>query len=76
MRDHRWTRKHLSEYLDEELGATGRERVERHVRLCPHCHKLLATLRRTLDGLHELGEQPLQSTGVADSVIRRPHDPP
>jgi anti-sigma factor RsiW len=71
MRDHMWTRRHLSEYLDEELNPRGRERVERHVHMCPACHRLLATLRQTLDGLHALGRRPLPAEGVADSVIER-----
>ncbi len=76
MRDHMWTRRHLSEYLDEELNPRGRERVERHVHMCPSCHRLLATLRKTLEGLHALGEQPLPAEGVADSVIGRLRDSP
>jgi anti-sigma factor RsiW len=76
MRDHMWTRKHLSEYLDEELDTRERERVERHVHMCPSCHRLLATLRKTLEGLHALGRQPLPAEGVADSVIARLRDSP
>jgi anti-sigma factor RsiW len=76
MRDHMWTRKHLSEYLDEELESRERERVERHVHRCPSCHRLLATLRKTLEGLHGLGRQPLPAEGVADSVIARLRDSP
>jgi anti-sigma factor RsiW len=76
MRDHMWTRKHLSEYLDEELDARERERVERHAHMCPSCHRLLATLRKTLEGLHALGRQPLPADGVADSVIARLRDSP
>ena len=76
MRDHMWTRKHLSEYLDEELDTRERERVERHARVCPSCHRLLATLRKTLEGLHALGRQPLPAEGVADSVIARLRDSP
>ena len=76
MRDHMWTRKHLSEYLDGELHDRKRERVERHVHMCPSCHRLLATLRKTLEALHTLGQQPLPAEGVADSVIGRLRDWP
>jgi anti-sigma factor RsiW len=76
MRDHMWTRRHLSDYLDEELDPRGRQRVERHVHSCPSCGRLLATLRKTLEGLHALGQQPLPADGVADSVIRRLRDSP
>jgi anti-sigma factor RsiW len=68
-RDHRWTRRHLSEYVDGELGAHERERVEHHVHLCPDCWRLLATLKRTLAGLMGLRED--ASSEIADSVITR-----
>jgi anti-sigma factor RsiW len=69
MREHRWTHAHLSEYLDQELGAEERARVEAHVSICPHCTRVLATLRRTLAGLRVLHAQP--QAGVADGVIER-----
>jgi anti-sigma factor RsiW len=69
MREHRWTHARLSEYLDEELVAEQAARVEEHVSICPHCRRVLATLRRTLDGLRSLGSAP--HAGVADAVIER-----
>lgn len=69
MREHRWTHAHLSEYLDAELSPAGRERVEEHVGICPHCRRVLATLMRTLENLRAFrGEAP---AGLADSVIDR-----
>jgi anti-sigma factor RsiW len=68
-REHRWTREHLSEYLDDELDRHARERVEQHVGRCPQCHRLLAELRRTLAGLMGLRDD--IPGGVADSVIGR-----
>ena len=76
MRNHLWARRHMSEYLDGELETRDRERVERHVHICPSCHRLLATLRKTLEGLNALGAQPLPSDGIADSVIGRLRDSP
>jgi anti-sigma factor RsiW len=74
MREHRWTHAHLSEYLDRELPAPEHERVEAHVGICPHCRRVLATLRRTLEGLRSLGEEP--STSVAEGIIDRlRHEP-
>lgn len=70
MREHMWTRRHLSEYLDEELDAQGRKRLERHAHLCPKCGHLVATLLKTLRGLRELGDASPASP-VADSVIAR-----
>jgi anti-sigma factor RsiW len=72
MRDHRWTNAHLSDYLDRHLTPEERERVEAHAGICPHCSRVLATLKRTLEGLHMLRAQP--QTGIADGVIERLRD--
>jgi len=69
MREHRWTHAHLSDYLDDELAPRERERVEEHVGICPHCRRVLRTLRRTLESLMELPVEP--RPGLADGVIRR-----
>jgi anti-sigma factor RsiW len=69
MREHRWTHAHLSEYLDGELADEEVVRVEEHASICPHCRRVLATLRRTLAGLRSLGEE--KAPGVADGVIDR-----
>ncbi|MBV9335146.1 MAG: zf-HC2 domain-containing protein [Solirubrobacterales bacterium] len=53
-RDHQWAPEHMSAYLDEELAAQARGRMERHVGECPECGRLLADLRVILDGLHRL----------------------
>jgi anti-sigma factor RsiW len=45
MRDHRWTPRHASEYLDDDLGPEERRRVARHRRECPECDALLEALR-------------------------------
>ena len=69
MREHRWTHAHISEYIDRELGADERARVEAHVGICPHCSRVLATLRRTLEGLHLLRSQP--RPGLAEGIIEQ-----
>jgi anti-sigma factor RsiW len=69
MREHHWTHAHLSDYLDDELSPRERERVEEHVGVCPHCTRVLRTLRRTLEGL--MGLSPEARAGVADGVIQR-----
>lgn len=73
MREHRWTSAHLSEYIDRELEEPESERVAEHVRLCPECHRILATLRRTVSGLRTLRDQPPgpPPDGVADGVLGR-----
>jgi anti-sigma factor RsiW len=69
MREHRWTHAHLSEYLDDELSPAERERLEDHVSICPHCRRVLRTLKRTLKCLMELS--PESRRDVADGVIDR-----
>lgn len=72
MREHRWTHAHLSDYVDRELDPVGRHRVEEHVGLCPQCRRVLATLRRTLRELRELGVPP--RADLADGIIERLDD--
>jgi len=69
MREHRWTHAHLSAYLDHELPDDERRRVEEHVGICPHCRRVLATLRRTLERLRGLSGEP--QPRVAEGVIER-----
>jgi anti-sigma factor RsiW len=69
MREHRWTQQRLSSYLDGELTRPDRERVEAHTGICPQCRRVLATLRRTLEGLGNLSAQP--GRNVTDGVIER-----
>jgi anti-sigma factor RsiW len=69
MREHRFTQRRLSAYLDDDLPAPARDRVHEHVGLCPECRKMLEALRRTVRGLRTLGAEPRPS--VADGVIDR-----
>jgi anti-sigma factor RsiW len=69
MADHRFTKAHASAYLDGELPAPQRERVERHTSVCPKCRALLASLRRMLDTLPGLAAPPRPS--VAEGALER-----
>jgi len=69
MRDHRFTQAHLSEYLDGELEADERARVEQHVHWCPECGRVLKSLRRTVEGL--MGLRVAAPDSVAPGVIDR-----
>jgi anti-sigma factor RsiW len=76
-RDHRWTPKHMSAYLDGELPASARERVQRHIRDCPECRRVLRGLQRmlgVLDGLAPVGGQ--ERPDIATAVARRLGDAP
>jgi len=64
----------MSDYVDGELPAKGRRRVERHIVFCRPCRRVLANLRRTLAGLSRLAEHPSpqaeDAAGVAERVRR------
>ena len=49
--DHRFARRHLSAYVEQDLEASQRRRVERHLVECPECDRVLRSLRRLLDEL-------------------------
>jgi anti-sigma factor RsiW len=44
----------MSDYLDGALATSGHGRMERHLASCEECRRLLAGLRRTIEGLHRL----------------------
>jgi anti-sigma factor RsiW len=52
--EHRWARRHLSDYIDDDLGPAQRRRVERHARGCPECGPLLRSLSLVVDVLRRL----------------------
>jgi anti-sigma factor RsiW len=74
----RWARRHMSDYLDEELAAGRRHRMQRHVEVCPPCRRVLGTLGRMVGALRRVPPP----TGGADareivaSVRRRLSEPP
>ena len=74
-RDHRWTPKHLSDFLDGDLPPRGQTRLRRHVENCPDCHRALVTLQRMLDRLHHLPRADADETpDIAGAVERRLDD--
>jgi anti-sigma factor RsiW len=64
--DHRWAPAHMSEYLDAELSAGRRQRLERHVGECRECRRVLAGLRALLGALHSA---PAASGGADGAAI-------
>jgi anti-sigma factor RsiW len=76
-RDHRWTPRHMSAYLDSELPAGARVRLERHTAQCPECRSVLGDLTRMLE-LIQNAVSPAPVAGVpaiASAVMRRLHEP-
>jgi anti-sigma factor RsiW len=71
-RDHRWAPGHMSAYLDGELAARARARLDRHTEECPECRGILYALRRILGLLERLPPPKLEETpGIAAGVSRR-----
>ena len=55
--DCREARVRISDFIDGELSSRARAHVERHLRRCPECGRLLRNLRRTIAGLSRLGDE-------------------
>lgn len=73
MRDHHFAQARMSQYVDEELPPGERRRVEEHVGVCPQCRHVLATLKRTIEGLQRLGSE--RRPGLSDGIIDRLRHP-
>jgi anti-sigma factor RsiW len=61
----------MSEYADGELAPPEQKRVDEHVGFCPRCRRILANLRRTLEGLGRLAGSTPRGAEDADSVAVR-----
>lgn len=59
----REVRARMSEYLDGELDERDAAWVERHVRWCPNCRRMLENLGRTVAGLGALRDVPTPAGG-------------
>jgi anti-sigma factor RsiW len=76
-RDHRWTPLHMSAYLDHDLSAWARARLQRHTAECHECRGVLDDLRRML-GLLQSAPSPDPAADVpaiTSAVLRRLHEP-
>ena len=65
--DHRWSQAHMSEYVDAELTARERARIERHTRDCSDCRELLTSLQQMISTLATFPGRPADS--VAGAVL-------
>jgi anti-sigma factor RsiW len=78
MRDHRWAPGHMSAYVDGDLASRARARLDRHIKECAECRRLLHGLRRmlgVLQGLPQPSARPGGSQQIAAAVRRRLHEP-
>ena len=67
--DHRWTQRHMSDYIDEDMTSRRRARFEAHASICPECGPLLRGLLTMVHALRRLRAEAGRS--VAPSVIER-----
>jgi predicted anti-sigma-YlaC factor YlaD len=76
-RDHRWTREHMSAYLDTELRTELRARFEHHTAECPQCRAVLSQLRRMLELLETVPkpEPTADRSAITGAVLRRLDEP-
>ena len=58
----------MTAYLDGELSARDRGRLEAHLADCPHCSEYLAQLRVTIDALGHVDVDELPDETVDDLV--------
>jgi anti-sigma factor RsiW len=73
-RDHQWTPARLSDFVDGDLSARGRRRLQRHVDKCPDCYRALVTLQRMLDRLPP--PHAVETPDIAAAVRRRLREQP
>ena len=76
-REHRWTRLHMSVYLDADLGTESRVRFERHTAQCPECRGVLEELRQMLALLRSAPSPAAvaDTHAMTSAVLLRLHEP-
>jgi len=67
--EHRWARRRLSDYIDDELPPRARRRLRVHADVCPDCGPTLRSLNRVVHGLRALPD--VGRPSIAPSVISR-----
>ena len=58
----------MAAYLDGDLRAPDRARLERHLAGCPHCSEYLAQIRAVIDALGRVEPDDLPDEAVDDLV--------
>jgi putative zinc finger protein len=70
-RDHRWSDRRMSDYIDGELAPRQQRRLEAHARLCPDCGRLRRSLTVLVWELRELRQVRSSGPTVVGGVIER-----
>jgi anti-sigma factor RsiW len=58
----------MTDYLDNQLTADDRARLEEHLAACPHCSEYLAQLKVTIDALGHAEPDALSDEAV-DALV-------
>jgi hypothetical protein len=74
-RDHRWSQRHLSDYIDGVLPPRQQRRLEAHARLCPDCGPLRRSLTLLVWELRQLGRARPRGTVTSDVIERLRSEP-
>jgi anti-sigma factor RsiW len=53
--DHQWSQRHLSHYVEGDLSARARRRLDRHARGCADCERGLRAMRALVAAVHGRG---------------------
>jgi anti-sigma factor RsiW len=53
--DHQWSQQHLSHYVEGELSARARRRLDRHAQDCLECGRGIRAMRALVRGVQGLG---------------------
>jgi len=70
MTDHEWSQRHLSHYVEGDLGRHARRRLDRHARDCVDCGRGLRAVRALTQALGALDglAGPYAPAGIFDRV--------
>ncbi len=69
-RDHRFTHRHLSAYVDNELPPAQMERIEGHLAVCKECRRELSELQATRDVLSSLSRLQVPCSFTLPASVR------
>jgi len=69
MSQHRWARRNMSAYVDDDVSRRQRQRLDEHTSRCAECRRMLRTMVAVVRGLRDLPAPP--SSNVGEAVVRR-----
>ncbi|HEY3189349.1 MAG TPA: zf-HC2 domain-containing protein [Solirubrobacteraceae bacterium] len=72
--EHRWTQRHLSDYIDRDLNERARRRLEAHAAECDDCRRTLGTLSTLVRMLRRLPSRADEYLVVGERVVVRLRD--